>query len=379
MASNIVWFFGAGASAPYGIPTMKQMVVDFERLLESDGSREERRLFSFVHDFLKANLGRDVDLEAVFTIVDSILNWSPERLGIAAVFHTMLSHYGENEFFEQGSVPGKVAPPSSGLVTTANALRTRFEEYVKSRCEVLLDDLSLINKIHGTLFDTVAGHLGSNASGKNRLKHLSNWPIFTANYDAILETYWRRCVGIDVNTGFEYNEVCQCPVSSPNKLTGREHGIRLFKLHGSITWMMDPEFGLTEQSAIPRDMRTYMGGRFSGQVMVYPIQEKELYIEPYMTMFHELLRALEKWVVWISVGYSFGDRTIREMFIRSSKSNTRLAILHPRADEVAKKLDGFRGHIVPVKGRLEEDTISTVSKKLVDAITTSLHPPEVVR
>ena len=43
-ANNVVFFFGAGASAPFGIPTMKQFVVDFEKKLEKEGTKRKDAL-----------------------------------------------------------------------------------------------------------------------------------------------------------------------------------------------------------------------------------------------------------------------------------------------------------------------------------------------
>ena len=81
--TNAVFFFGAGASAPFGIPTMQGMVSEFEKTLQEGAKSEERRLYEEVCTFLNATLGRPTDLEAVFSVVESIMNWSPDRMGVA--------------------------------------------------------------------------------------------------------------------------------------------------------------------------------------------------------------------------------------------------------------------------------------------------------
>ena len=89
--ANLLWFVGAGASAAFGIPTMQKMVADFERDLQDRASRVEIDLYEDVRSFLNANLGRPVDLEAVFSVIDSIINWSPDRVGPSALYHAVRS------------------------------------------------------------------------------------------------------------------------------------------------------------------------------------------------------------------------------------------------------------------------------------------------
>lgn len=55
-AHDIVFFFGAGASAPFGIPTMKQFVSDFERILDESGSEEERKTYNNIRETLEKQL-----------------------------------------------------------------------------------------------------------------------------------------------------------------------------------------------------------------------------------------------------------------------------------------------------------------------------------
>src|SRR2546426_3532553 len=110
--SSAVFLFGAGASAPFGIPTMQQMVIEFEKELnEKTPPSEEARLYGGICNFLNRTLGRPTDLEAVFTVVDSIINWSPDRMGIAALYHAVRSAQltsGESQEFDRPNLN----PPS---------------------------------------------------------------------------------------------------------------------------------------------------------------------------------------------------------------------------------------------------------------------------
>jgi hypothetical protein len=368
---QLLWFIGAGASAPFGIPTMQQMVMDFKVQLEEAGTAEERALFGESADFAKRYLGRPVDLEGVFTIVDSIANWSPEKMGIAALFHALRAINPRPT--EDSSRIVYLTRPVENEVKVAQSLSRRFEEFIKTKCDVGSDKAAAIERVYGTLFDTIANFIGPAVGPPGyatRTKHVtSDWPIFTTNYDAILECYWMDIVKTSLNTGFEYNDVARSRISKPDMLRSIG-GLKLLKLHGSVTWLTDPDWGLTEQSVVPRDMRKYTGSTFSGQVMVYPILEKELYSEPYMTMFNELYRELMRRDLWAIVGYSFGDRIIRDLFLRMSRSQVRLVLLHPHANQIVKDLerDGFRGRLVPLEEHFGLSDYAATTQQFKDAL-----------
>lgn len=80
-SSDVLFFFGAGASAPFGIPTMKQFVSDFETSLEVNATEEEKSLYGKIKATLEKQLGRSIDLEDIFTVIDGLMNFSIERLG----------------------------------------------------------------------------------------------------------------------------------------------------------------------------------------------------------------------------------------------------------------------------------------------------------
>lgn len=70
-ADDIVFFFGAGASAPFGIPTMKQFVIDFEKYLDEKSELDERNSYKNIKNILEMKLHRNIDLEDVFTVIEA--------------------------------------------------------------------------------------------------------------------------------------------------------------------------------------------------------------------------------------------------------------------------------------------------------------------
>jgi len=362
--ASLLWFVGAGASSAFGIPTMQKMVSDFEHELREQGSPTEVDLYEDVRTFLDANLGRPVDLEAVFSVVDSIIHWSPDRVGPSALYHavhSLVPGYRQND---QSSATPRLSAPSSDVIATATSLRQRFEELVRLKCEIPESELSHIEKAYRTAFERIGQQVGG--ISWHGSTPVGEWPIFTTNYDPVLERYWVDFAKYPLNTGFAWNEVAGMKVSNPDQLRS-SNGVRLFKLHGSITWLNDPDYGLTEQRVVPKDMKKWTGSRFLGQVMLYPIEEKALFVDPYMTMFLQLNRELGSTPNWLVIGYSFGDRFIRDIFVRNSRQGIRTVLLHPHAQEIAKRLDGFKGRLEVVEGRFGQDNIESVCQAVAQA------------
>jgi hypothetical protein len=101
--------------------------------------------------------------------------------------------------------------------------------------------------------------------------------------------------------------------------------------------------------------------------MIYPIAEKELYLDPYISMLLRLNRELENKRVWVVIGYSFNDPIIREIFQRKSRAEKKLILVHPEATKVREgRLTPIRSEIEMVEKRFgEEGTFRQVDHQII--------------
>lgn len=53
---------------------------------------------------------------------------------------------------------------------------------------------------------------------------------------------------------------------------------------------------------------------YTDEVVIYPLRQKQLYVDPYIQMFYLLNKELQYNKVWIVVGYSFRDPVIENIF-----------------------------------------------------------------
>jgi hypothetical protein len=105
-----------------------------------------------------------------------------------------------------------------------------------------------------------------------------------------------------------------------------------------------------------------IGRKYVGELMLYPIAEKQLYFEPYISMLVRLNRELERKNVWIVIGYSFNDLVIKSIFLKHSTEKKHLILVHPNAEAILnQRLSGIKSKISPIQqhfGLCEKKTIS---------------------
>jgi hypothetical protein len=315
-ADEALFFFGAGASAPFGIPTMKQFVLDFEEELKQKGTNKEQTMYAQIKSSLEERLHDSVDLEGVFTVIDGIINCCTERLGLLSIY-----------------LASEIRQPTESEVETCKHLRQIFHSFVRENCLIPEPSFDKISQVYRDFFnrfwvESDRKNLLYQAKGKYR--YCLNWAMFTTNYDTCLEHYWRQVARVNLNTATKAREETRTWILDPELF--KLQGLSLFKLHGSISWLLEGDGTITEEQALMG--RQLLGRQFIGEMMVYPIQQKELYLEPYISMFKQLNSQLRLKPIWIVIGYSFNDPVIQEIFVRNSSEDKRIVILHPEARKV---------------------------------------------
>ena len=145
----------------------------------------------------------------------------------------------------------------------------------------------------------------------------------------VLETYWRGIAPI--------NDLWMNINGTQTLDVGKRQAdvLEITKLHGSLDW-----FGLTDGTIIKSDKRrkTYAKKKVWGEFMLYPIQQKDLYLYPWFDLFYKFKDDLKHIRTWIVIGYSFNDEFIRNMFGEAlSLGDHKLILVNPNADDIVKK------------------------------------------
>lgn len=155
--------------------------------------------------------------------------------------------------------------------------------------------------------------------------------FFTLNYDLLLEKSAEQ-VGLYVNNGFWgfYDRIFmpasyQIDIHLKNSEGGKrvKNGIRLFKLHGSLSWFSDsskPPYGIAEKQIILDKENKIKYPSVASDLIIYPIQSKKKHSLdlPYSELFRHFIEKLNnKNSVLIVIGYSFLDEHINDIITNS--------------------------------------------------------------
>jgi len=365
--SDLVFFFGAGASAPFGIPTMKQFVLDFEKLLDKTGTKGERELYHDIKDTLTKQLEREIDLEDVFTVIDGCINLNQERLGLLSLY---LLPKAVSKFTDH-SVELELG---KRRIHNCKRLKDKFQKFVRNKCRIPPESFAKISQVYKDFFNrliTEATSLSSPPVTQRRgHRYCRTWAMFTTNYDICLEYYWRETVRVPLNTGFSFDQARNTMVLNPHGLYREGEEMRLLKLHGSISWLVEHDGSVIEEQTLGSSL---VGRKVIGEMMIYPVEQKELYVDPYISMFVQLNRELANRSVWIVIGYSFNDPIIREIFVRNSDENKRIILVHPNVQEVfEQRLKNIKyKQMFPLNQKFGEDNFTVVNHLIIKQLKTN--------
>jgi len=318
--SELLVFFGAGASkALANIPTMKDMVPLFEQELKQEPQMVE--LYSGIVDALREPYADRLDLEAVFSVLNGIASGRTfEDIGFHATYEA-----------KRLGVPAS-KPPSSDIQAVAGKLMMKFENFVARKCEMAPEAKTGLIKLYSQFTDILPA--SDKAKGQVIPFHeedpiwysRSHWAFYTTNYDLCIENVCSDA-RIEIERGSDYDRGLDRRIVRPERL-GLDT-FKIVKLHGSLSWYRRKD-GM--QLEYPEGVPTRES--IEGRVMLYPIEEKAMYEEPYIILINHFRQDLKKARRWLFIGYRFNDPFLLRIIQYCSHKEKRVGLVHPRAADL---------------------------------------------
>lgn len=274
---QVSFFLGAGASAPYGMPT----ACEFMDLLRSKG--RNRRMWREVIDALGAS-----SVEGLF---DGLAD-------TAGYFGTGAGRSVQSLLIK--SAPGGLTRWMRDVPGLEADLMSRILEAYRWNPE------------KGAVLGAVLGPLLDLAAGQEEI------PVYTTNYDRCVEEYCSNpCRGLLCRDGFQADSFAgrfrwsdtYGPAGAEGG-SGAQRTLKLHKLHGSLGWKLGPygperlAYESRSDSSYYRDLLAYPSSRAD------PLMGDALF-RAILSEFRSSLLSSDACVV---VGYSFRDRGIADVF-----------------------------------------------------------------
>lgn len=283
---KVALFLGAGASAPYGMPTtsqlkeiLKESSFPFEKILKNDAYP---------------------DVEYILPALDKIISFSKSEGG-------KLWDICEPSSFRDVTTRAKIAKK---IIEDEIFLRYKWNPSYDLTARELLEDLfSVVQSKDGDV------------------------TIFTTNFDTVIEEYCgkdnaqRRCI-----TGFAAHRSRDMHVWSGDFQAGMDTRpkVFLYKLHGSLGWEQQ---NIDGNNMIVHKTGTRAAEIPANDVFIRPTinTKNEIAKDPYRTAINEFANKLPSFDVCVVIGYSFRDIHISKILVDFIQQGKTVVTLSPTA------------------------------------------------
>ena len=287
-SKNIGFFFGAGTSCALGIPNVEQLTAGIEAKLTGD----------FLANFKLVK----TDLETIIT---------DRKVNIEDIL---------NQIRRIRELTGETAKVYEGVSGENSKLLDK--EICTIIYDIILDKESVANINKTKKFFAWLSLLNRDFSKE----------VFTTNYDLIIEKsleasqipYFDGFVG-SFEPFFWQESIDQ--FVSKNDMT--QNWIRLWKIHGSLSWFWK-EDKKTKAQKIIRIGKIENIKKEDNELVIYPSKEKydSSKKQPFIAYFDRLKNyLLSGELLFVFTGYSFSDQHINEIIFNCLRQNNRLTVL----------------------------------------------------
>lgn len=288
-SKNIGFFFGAGTSCALNIPNIEQLTEEIESKLEGDYKTN----FTKINEDLKTSIAdRNINVEDILNHIRRIKEIT-----------------GELDSKNYQGISGEVA---KALDITICKFIYQIIAEKESKA-----DISQTKKFFAWL---------------SMLNREFSKEIFTTNYDLIIEKSLEACQ-IPYFDGFVGSYEPFFWQESIDQFVGKndltQNWIRLWKIHGSLSWFwkFDPK---TKAQRIIRKGNIDKIETEKNELVVYPSKDKydSSKKQPFIAYFDRLKNYLLRGeLLFIFSGYSFSDQHINEVIFNCLRQNNRLTAL----------------------------------------------------
>lgn len=315
-------FLGAGASKPYGIPTLEEFSEETLDILKKKGHEE---VIQNIQESLK-EFEMIMDFESLYSILEGLTN--PVRsVQNAGPFTAFL-------------VKNKKSLPKC---YDYSQVLSDLRKIIYDKCSILNNEQTFkkveicMNQLIDVTKENASEEWVSSIVGYHQSPNIGK-VFVTTNYDMALELYFLS-KEIPVIDGYEDTGAIVKRFDSlllTNPYISTESRC-IIKLHGSI-WQFLRKNELIKTKLDPKSKLLPFKIHVDREMMIYPTKEKDILNYQFFPFFK-----IFKTIVWtklLIIGYSFRDEPINVAIIENMILNKKaqIIIVDPRPDEVIENL-----------------------------------------
>ena len=275
---RIGFFFGAGASIEFGIPSMKKITDCFHSEINSNGEDEEKKLFNLIFDTLSNFYGKHkVNLESIMSVIVGLKESSvSNNIGDIGLF--LLNSKGIN-----------ISTMEKYNTKVLESLENKFKKFIRSKITLTSPNIDKLRERYYDFFRQLCQvvhciNRSLEYDNNNSTNTFAKWVFFTTNYDNVLEEYWvKYCKYYYLDLGFFKEPESFFNIMDPDRLiqsnkNNGNHSMQLIKLHGSLNWVRNNQKQIEEHDYNINidDVKRRSGSKdFEDDIIIYPLSQKQ--------------------------------------------------------------------------------------------------------
>ena len=335
---NTVLFLGAGASTPFGYQTTDQFIDEIRKM---SLAQPEAQILNFYAET------PNITIEDIIRALDIRIKESSNPILKREAVSPLRTIELEGELAEAKNKL-QSEEVTQRLENQLDAYKT-LRDRIVSQLYIAYSDKPELEKAWGVYADYI---------GILREQNGNILPIFTTNYDKVIETL-EKIHDSEIShviRGFKEQKkgVLRNPIWSPEEVFDqkpKQDRLLLFKLHGSLSWRIDNRNTIREAEEGAFELR----GFWKENVLIPPGTVDFQYGEPYQSLRAYLEGYLGQANTCVVIGYRFDDPTIQDVFLRAlGRGGLHLVILNPEAETIkADKFPQFE-NIVTIPKKIED-------------------------
>jgi hypothetical protein len=332
-------FLGAGASSPFGIPTMSGFLKFFDQKIVD----------SQLYQTIKTAFGNECDLEILMTVAEDL---SKSRQELFRDISPQTAYF----LFQKEREEASRYVDNENTKTEAKELLWKIKAIIRKECIEAASNDSKTLSTYDDFFASLEKERkemrpqippwGGSQVAHEQMVLPSDLRIFTTNYDNCIEAYFNR-KEIDFSRGIssKYGENLFEVDSYDSSPQTRE--IRIYKLHGSVD--LFEKNGKIRQLTAARAERTFLGEEYGNESMRWPIEfggYRQIIESPYLELFGKFRDAAKAKDWWIIVGFSFRDRTICSLLndvlgLKPERKRPNVLLLDCHPEPIVRRLEDW--------------------------------------
>ncbi|MBO3800708.1 MAG: SIR2 family protein [Candidatus Brockarchaeota archaeon] len=375
MREELVILLGSGASAAFGLPTLRGLS---ELLAEQ---------FSFVKDLKEifSESPFSIDCEAVLSMLETLCEAVEHSQKNVEELGPSLLYYMSSKEVSRLPLSPIIDELYKKMFSENKKPREELERmklFIYDACQVSEENVNSASIYYSKIFQELTGNVLLRDCDEEKSINLGinlssghvPLDIFTTNYDLLIENIC-DILRIPCARGLkEEGTTLKREVFYPELIESSGYGsVRLYKLHGSLDFYKVGD-KIVRLLAPSRARKIVTGEPLHGELMIYPLHSKYVYSYPYLPLFKAFYERLCNCRVCLIIGHSMRDRGVNDVATSALIVNPRLKLIfvdeNPDAIDFLNEKplflpDKLRYRSVIVKGKFGD---LKVINKIIEAL-----------